>query len=339
MTSHSSNPNLLEVRQLKKHFSVGGSFLGKSSLNVRAVDGISFTLKEGETLGLVGESGCGKSTAARAILRLVEPTSGEVHYRGKNLATLSQKELRPLRQEMQIIFQDPSASLNPSRRIGSILEEPFKIHNIAGKTERKERVIQLLKQVGLDPEHARRFPHEFSGGQLQRIGIARAIALSPRLIVADEPVSSLDVSIRAQVINLMQDLKETMNISYLFISHDMAIVEHFCDRVAVMYLGKIVEMATSEKLYTDPRHPYTEALLSVIPRMESGAGERSERSLKLASPRGGRLLIKGDIPSPANPPSGCAFHPRCPIKEKQCETTVPELVEIAPGHFSACLLR
>jgi len=326
MKSHSSNANLLEVKHLKKHFSADGNFLGKSNLNVRAVDGISFTLKQGETLGLVGESGCGKSTSARAILRLVEPTSGEVLYRGINLSALSQREMQPLRQEMQIIFQDPNASLNPRRRIGSILEEPFKIHNIAGKTERTERVAQLLKQVGLAPEHARRFPHEFSGGQLQRIGIARAIALAPRLIVADEPVSSLDVSIRAQVINLMQDLKEIMNISFLFISHDMAIVEHFCDRVAVMYLGKIVEMTTSEKLYADPRHPYTSALLSVIPRMESGRDKQ-------------RLLIKGDIPSPANPPSGCAFHTRCPIKEKKCETTVPELKEVESGHFSACLLQ
>jgi len=326
MTTPSATPNLLEVKRLKKHFSVGGSLFGKSSLNVRAVDGISFTLRQGETLGLVGESGCGKSTAARAILRLMEPTSGEVLYRGKNLASLSQREMQALRQEMQIIFQDPKASLNPRRRIGSILEEPFKIHNITGKPERKERVAQLLKKVGLAPEHARRFPHEFSGGQLQRIGIARAIALTPRLIVADEPVSSLDVSIRAQVMNLMQDLKETLNISTLFISHDMTIVEHFSDRVAVMYLGKIVELATSEKLYTDPRHPYTEALLSVIPRMESGRDKQ-------------RQLIKGDIPSPSNPPSGCAFHTRCPIKEKICETTVPELKEIEPGHFSACLLR
>ncbi|VAX30411.1 Oligopeptide transport ATP-binding protein OppF (TC 3.A.1.5.1) [hydrothermal vent metagenome] len=322
----SPDPYLLEVRQLKKHFSVGGGFLGKPKLNVRAVDGISFNLKPGETLGLVGESGCGKSTAARAILRLVEPTSGDVFYRGKNLADLSQSEMRALRQEMQIIFQDPSASLNPRRRIENILEEPFIIHNSAGKTERKERVAQLLKKVGLTPEHASRYPHEFSGGQLQRIAIARAIALSPRLIVADEPVSSLDVSIQAQVINLMQDLKETMNISYLFISHDMAIVEHFSDRVAVMYLGKIVEMATSEKLYRDPCHPYTQALLSVIPRLNSGHKKQPP-------------LIKGDIPSPANPPGGCAFHPRCPIKEKQCETTVPELKKVEPGHWVACLLR
>ncbi len=326
MTAASTNPNLLEVKNLKKYFSTGGNFFGKPDFNVRAVDGVSFTLKQGETLGLVGESGCGKSTVARAILRLMEPTSGEVFYRGQNLASLSQSEMQTLRQEMQIIFQDPKASLNPRRQIGSILEEPFKIHNITGKPERKERVAQLLKKVGLTPEHANRFPHEFSGGQLQRIGIARAIALTPRLIVADEPVSSLDVSIRAQVMNLMQDLKETLNISYLFISHDMTIVEHFSDRVAVMYLGKIVELATSEKLYTDPRHPYTEALLSVIPRMESDRDKQ-------------RQLIKGDIPSPANPPSGCAFHTRCPIKEKICETTVPELKEVEPGHFSACLLR
>jgi peptide/nickel transport system ATP-binding protein len=326
MTRPAEQPHLLAVRNLKKHFEMRGGFLNKNSSNVRAVDGISFVLKEGETLGLVGESGCGKSTAARAILKLLEPTSGEILYKGKNITPLSHKEMQPLRREMQIIFQDPNASLNPRRPVGNILEEPFEIHDVGSKEDRKDRVAQLLQKVGLSPEHARRFPHEFSGGQLQRVGIARAIALNPRLIVADEPVSSLDVSIQAQVINLMQDLRETMNISYLFISHDMAVVEHFCDRVAVMYLGKIVELATSDQLYNRPRHPYTEALLSVIPTIESGRKKQP-------------TLIKGDIPSAANPPAGCAFHTRCPIKEKQCETTVPELKEVEPGHFVACLLR
>ncbi len=322
MTLSAEKSHLLEVKNLKKYFEVRG----KKNTTVRAVDGISFVLKEGETLGLVGESGCGKSTAARAILRLLESTSGEVLYNGTDLLRLSHKEMQPLRREMQIIFQDPNASLNPRRRVGSILEEPFIIHRIADAKEKEERVAELLQKVGLSPDQAHRFPHEFSGGQLQRIGIARAIALNPRLIVADEPVSSLDVSIQAQVINLMQDLKETMNISYLFISHDMAVVEHFCDRVAVMYLGKIVELATSDQIYNRPRHPYTEALLSVIPTIESGRKKQPIR-------------IQGDIPSAANPPSGCAFHTRCPIKEKQCETTVPGLKEVQPGHFVACLLR
>lgn len=322
MNLTAEKPNLLEVKNLKKYFEVGG----KKNSVVRAVDGISFTLKEGESLGLVGESGCGKSTAARAILKLVEPTSGEILYKGDDLVPLSHKEMQPLRREMQIIFQDPNASLNPHRRVENILEEPFDIHGVGQKEDRKERVVELLKKVGLSPEHATRFPHEFSGGQLQRIGIARAIALNPRLIVADEPVSSLDVSIQAQVINLMQNLKETMHISYLLISHDMAVVEHFCDRVAVMYLGKIVELATRDQLYNSPRHPYTEALLSVIPTLESGRKKQ-------------RQLIKGDIPSAANPPTGCAFHTRCPIKEKQCETTAPELKEVEPGHFVACLLK
>ena len=318
--------DLLKVTDLKMHFPLKKGFGNASGVRVRAVDGISFHLQPGETLGLVGESGCGKSTAARAILRLIEPTSGRIFFQGKDLLSLSPRNLRSLRREMQIIFQDPYASLNPRKRIGRLLEEPFEIHGFKDKKSRKKQVAALLTKVGLQPEHAGRFPHEFSGGQRQRIGIARAIALKPRLVVADEPVSALDVSIRAQVINLMQKLKESMGISYLFISHDMALVEHFCDRVAVMYLGKIIETADSATLYRNPRHPYTEALLSVVPSMEPGRKKQ-------------RLLVPGDLPNPAAPPKGCAFHTRCPIKEKQCETTVPELKEVAPGHQVACPLR
>lgn len=313
---------LLQVRNLKKYF-LDDALEGRT---VRAVDDISFALAEKETLGLVGESGCGKSTVARTILRLVEPTGGEIWYRGKNLLQLPHAQMRLLRREMQIIFQDPHASLNPRKRIGQILEEPFDIHGYKNKKENKERVAGLMERVGLSPDQVDRYPHEFSGGQLQRIGIARAIALHPRLIVADEPVSALDVSIRAQVINLMQDLKETMGISFLFISHDMAVVEYFCDRVAVMYLGKIVELADSDRLYSSPQHPYTEALMAAIPDFESGRKRR-------------KTLIQGDIPSAADPPKGCAFHTRCPIKEKRCEEEVPVLKEVAPGHFAACLLR
>ncbi len=326
MTPEESRRDLLRVTDLKMHFPLKTGFGKGSGAQVRAVDGISFHLRKGETLGLVGESGCGKSTAARALLRLIEPTAGRVLFQGKDLLRLSAEELRSLRREMQIIFQDPYASLNPRKRIGRLLEEPFLIHGFDDPKERSERVAALLEKVGLAPEYARRFPHEFSGGQRQRVGIARAIALHPSLIVADEPVSALDVSIRAQVMNLMQKLKEAMDIAYLFISHDMALVEHFCDRVAVMYLGKIIETADSATLYASPRHPYTEALLSAVPSMEPG-------------PKKPRLRVTGDLPNPADPPSGCAFHTRCPIKEKRCEENAPELREVAPGHRVACFLR
>lgn len=308
----------MEVKNLKKHYS------GGLKTTVRAVDGISFSLKKNETLGLVGESGCGKSTAGRAVLRLVEPTSGEVVYKGKNLLRLPPAEMRSLRKEVQIIFQDPYASLNPKMTIGRILEEPFRIHNVGSKAERKEKVVELLRRVGLSSDHIDRYPHEFSGGQRQRIGIARAVALHPEFIVADEPVSALDVSVRAQILNLLRDLQDTLGISYLFISHDMGVVEYFCDRVAVMYLGRFVELADRASLYTSPRHPYTQALLAAIPTME--VEKRREP-----------LIVKGDVPTSA--PSGCAFHTRCPIKEQHCAEAVPDLKEVAPGHFVACHLR
>ncbi len=319
-----STPPLLEVKGLKKYFPAEKSDGTNNSNWVKAVDDISFSLHPGESLGLVGESGCGKSTAARTLLRLLEPTAGEVFYRNQNILNLSHQELRHLRQEMQIIFQDPFASLNPRRKIRQTLQEPFAIHGF--KDDIDSRVDELLEKVGLSSEQADRYPHEFSGGQLQRIGIARAIALNPSCIIADEPVSALDVSIRAQIINLMQDLKESMGIAWLFISHDMAVVEHFCDRVAVMYLGKIVEMADSSDLYSNPQHPYTRALLDAVPVF--GGGQNKERT-----------LIQGDIPSASNPPSGCAFHTRCPIKEKRCEQETPELRQVADGHFVSCHAR
>jgi oligopeptide/dipeptide ABC transporter ATP-binding protein len=309
---------LLEVKNLKKHYP------GAHKTTMRAVDGISFFLKKGETLGLVGESGCGKSTAGRAVLRLVEPTSGEVIYKGRDLLRLPPGEMRALRKEAQIIFQDPYSSLNPKITIDRILAEPFRIHNIGTKADRKDRVVELLKRVGLSSEHIGRYPHEFSGGQRQRIGVARAVALNPEFIVADEPVSALDVSIRAQILNLLRDLQDSMGIAYLFISHDMGVVEYFCDRVAVMYLGKFVEVADRATLYAAPRHPYTQALLAAIPAMQTGKPKE-------------RLIIKGDVP--AIVPSGCAFHTRCPIKEPQCATTVPDLKETTPGHLVACHLR
>ena len=315
-------PILLKVKNLIKHFQV--SVPNHGVQKVHALNGISFLLREGESLGLVGESGCGKSTAARAILRLVEPTSGEVFYRNHDLLALKKNELRSLRKEIQIIFQDPQASLNSRKSIKIILEEPFDIH---GLTKSKEgKVEALLEKVGLTTEQAEKYPHELSGGQLQRIGIARAIALNPSLIIADEPVSALDVSIRAQIINLLFDLKESMQISYLFISHDMTIVRHFCDRVAVMYLGKIVEIADSASLFSNPRHPYTEALLAAVPSIDL---DKKKEDLK----------IKGDLPSSIDIPKGCVFYSRCPIKEKKCEQSVPQLNQINSSHEVACFLR
>ncbi len=318
------NHPFLEVRNLKKHFPPRKIILENNTALVRAVDGISFILKEGETLGLVGESGCGKSTAARTLLRLEPPTSGSVHFKGKNLASLSEAELRSQRKEMQMIFQDPFSSINPRRKIGDVLREPFAIHG--SKENVSEAVMGLLDQVGLSSDYVNRYSHEMSGGQLQRVGIARAIALNPTLVVADEPVSALDVSIQAQIINLLMDLREKMEIAFLFISHDMSVVEYFCDRVAVMYLGKIVEIASSEEIYKKPAHPYTEALLNAVPGVESGQIKQ-------------KIKVRGDIPDPSNPPQGCSFHTRCPIKEKQCEEMEPTLKEIAPGHHVACFLR
>jgi oligopeptide/dipeptide ABC transporter ATP-binding protein len=314
-----ANDTLLRVHALVKHFPVEGS-----DDVVRAVDGVSFDIFAGETLGLVGESGCGKSTVGRCLLRLIEPTAGHVYFEGRDVLALSKRELREIRREMQIIFQDPYASLNPRMKIGDIVAEPLIIHNQGTKSERRDRVANLLRRVGLDPDYMNRYAHEFSGGQRQRIGVARTLALNPKLIVADEPVSALDVSVQAQVVNLLQDLQEEFKLTYLFISHGLAVVEHISTRVAVMYLGRIVEIAGAAELYAQPLHPYTQALLSAIPVPDPTQKRK-------------RIILQGDVPTPINPPSGCRFRTRCPLAIEECAHIDPELREVAPGHQVACI--
>ena len=317
---------LLSVRDLKVHFPVRHGTFGRVKGHVKAVDGVSLDLWRGETLGLVGESGCGKSTTGRAILRLLEPTAGEVRFDGADVRALDREELRAFRRRAQFVFQDPFGSLNPRLSVGAMLEEVLSVHGLGGPN-RRDRAVQLLELVGLRPEHIDRYPHEFSGGQRQRLGIARALSVEPDFLVLDEPVSALDVSVQAQVVNLLRDLQAELGLTYLFIAHDLALVEHISDRVAVMYLGHIAEVASSGELYRDPRHPYTRALLSAVPRPDPRGRESRER-----------IVLEGDVPSPIDPPAGCPFHPRCPhpLKDDACGGAVPALLEASGGHFTAC---
>jgi peptide/nickel transport system ATP-binding protein/oligopeptide transport system ATP-binding protein len=321
--SFSSKPDLIRVEHLTKHFPVRGGILQRTIGQVQAVDDVSFTIKQGETLGMVGESGCGKTTIGRTMLRLTEPTSGRMEFSGKDVFSLNPSGLKDIRRNMQIIFQDPYASLDPRVPIGDSVMEGLKIHNIGTAKEQYDATITMLKKVGLEEYHARRFPHEFSGGQRQRIGIARALTLRPQFIVCDEPVSALDVSIQSQVLNLLRDLQQEFGLTYLFIAHNLSVVEHISDRVAVMYLGKMVELAGREDLYRNPLHPYTQALMSAIPI----PGSRGKRE---------RTILKGDVPSPLNPPTGCRFHPRCPVAMDICKVKEPAFIESAPTHWAAC---
>ena len=315
---------LLLVRDLKKYFPVKRGLLARTVANVKAVDGVSFTINKGETLGLVGESGSGKTTVGRCILRLIEPTSGEVLFGRTNILDLDAGDMRQMRRHMQIVFQDPYGSLNPRMTVGAIIAEPLIIHGGTNGTSRDEKVAQLLTKVGLEPDYRRRYPHEFSGGQRQRIGVARALATNPKFLVLDEPVSALDVSVQAQVVNLLQDLQDELELTYLFIAHDLSVVEHISTRVAVMYLGKIMELADRRALYEDPLHPYTKALLSAVPIPDPSLKKK-------------RILLTGDIPTPLQPPSGCVFHTRCPIAQfPKCASEVPPLIEHKPGQFAAC---
>jgi len=320
-----SDTPLLEIRHVKKYFPIREGIFQREVARVHAVDDVSFVVNEGETLGLVGESGCGKSTLGRTIIRLYEPTAGEILFQGQHIEKLGPRRLRPLRREMQMVFQDPYASLNPRKRVGTIVSDPMRIHGIGDRNDRKKRVGELLETVGLSPEHYNRFPHEFSGGQRQRIGLARALALKPKLIIADEPVSALDVSIQSQMLNLLQDLQNDFQLTYVFVAHDLGVVRHVSDRIAVMYLGKLVELSPADELYTRPIMPYTEALLSAVPIPDPDLAEKRER-----------IVLEGDVPSPINPPSGCPFHPRCRYATEICSQVAPPLVDYGNSHFAAC---
>jgi oligopeptide transport system ATP-binding protein len=321
----SQNGALVEVTNLKKYFPIRAGILQREVARVHAVDDVSLAVSKGETLGLVGESGCGKSTLGRCVVRLLEPTAGDIVFDGRSIGKLGARSLRPLRRQMQMVFQDPYASLNPRKRVGTIVGDPLKIHGLGDRKERKKQVEELLETVGLSPEHYNRFPHEFSGGQRQRIGVARALALRPKLIVADEPVSALDVSIQAQMVNLLEELQDEFGLTYLFIAHDLGVVRHVSDRIAVMYLGKLVELSPAEELYTRPIMPYTEALLSAVPIPDPDLSEKRER-----------IVLEGDVPSPIHPPSGCRFHPRCRYATEVCSQIEPPLVDYGNGHLAAC---